>query len=160
MSMQFEALSNALSVLNTAKTQLNELHRRIPTAQAQTAPILREETEEERARNLEIRKFQKDIDDSTMKIEAQIRQLDNIQTLDLTTEFGLSTQAVNSGLSRNMRLLEERKMRAQSMLILEHYMESFRARKVTGELEAAESWFNIQGRILKAELKSIGVDIG
>lgn len=69
------------------------------------------------ARKLEALSFQKEIDDVTRNMDTKLRGVTALQGMDLDKEFGIARKNQKSDLSPSMRLVEERSMRSEALVI-------------------------------------------
>ena len=91
---------------------------------AQTAS--QSEGAKELNRQLQNQKFQKEIDDAQFRIDSKLRAIAALDNEDMDEQFGVERNK-STGLALNIRTLEDRTMRAQSMVrdALKTYMCSF-----------------------------------
>lgn len=91
---------------------------------AQTAS--QSEGAKELNRQLQNQKFQKEIDDAQFRIDTKLRAMAALDNEDMDEQFGVERNK-STGLALNIRTLEDRTMRAQSMVrvALKTYMCSF-----------------------------------
>jgi hypothetical protein len=133
--------------------------------------------------------FQQEMDEKTINIDIKLRQATKIHNLDLDKQFQIERTSRNY-LSKNLRSLDDRNMRMQSMvtliclshtlllllllllslshilspfslqLSLEKYMHGFRTDQINTELEETDQWLRSQIKKFKSEFAQFGVNFG